>query len=207
MSSEPESTDAEARLWRLIEERSKPDSPIEEIDRRIWELFGEDWAVMFTDLVGFSRQVEEFGILHFLQVIHEQRKLLLPIVESHDGRMVKQEGDSFLLVFRRAERAVGCALEMQRACANFNQDKKPENQIILCVGIGYGRVLRVGDVDVWGKEVNSASKLGEDRAKGHETLVTEAVRNAVGESLPGVRFEPAGTGFSTSDSVYRVLVS
>jgi class 3 adenylate cyclase len=204
MSSEPESTDAEARLWRLIEERSKPDARLEEIDRRIWELFGEDWAVMFTDLVGFSRQVEEFGILHFLQVIHEQRKLLLPIVESHDGRLVKQEGDSFLLVFRRAERAVGCALAMQRACATFNQAKKPENQIILCIGIGYGRVLRVGDVDVWGKEVNSASKLGEDRAKGHETLVTEAVRSAVGESLPGVRFEPAGSGFSESESVYRV---
>jgi class 3 adenylate cyclase len=206
MAGEPEApSESEARLWRLIEERGRAGADVGEIDRRIWELFGEEWAVMFTDLVGFSRQVEEFGILHFLQIIHEQRKLLFPIIESHDGRLVKQEGDSLLLVFRRPERAVDCARDMQRACARYNDDRKPEEQIILCVGIGFGRVLRIGDTDVWGKEVNSASKLGEDRAKGHEILVTEAVRNAVGDGIEGVRFEPAGTGFSPGDGVYRVV--
>src|SRR5262245_64199272 len=108
---------SEARLWRLIEERSKPGADVADIDRRIWDLFGEDWAVMFTDLSGFSRQVERFGIIHFLQVIHEHKKLLLPIVESQDGLLVKQEGDSFMILFRRPERAVDCALMMQRACA------------------------------------------------------------------------------------------
>ena len=205
MTDEPESKDSEARLWRLIEERGRAGVDVAEMDRRIWELFGEEWAVMFTDLVGFSRQVEEFGILHFLQIIHEQRKLLFPVIESHDGRLVKQEGDSLLLVFRRPDRAVACALEMQRACALYNERRKPEEHIILCVGVGFGRVLRIGDTDVWGKEVNSASKLGEDRAKGHEILVTESVKNAVGDGIAGVRFEPAGTGFSPSDNVYRVV--
>ena len=80
---------SEARLWKLIELRSQPGANVDELDRRIWELFGEDWAVMFTDLSGFSRRVAEFGIIHFLQVIHEQRKLLLPLVERHDGLLVK----------------------------------------------------------------------------------------------------------------------
>ena len=137
---------------------------------------------MFTDLVGFSRHVERFGILHFLQIIHEHRKLLLPIVEEHDGLLVKQEGDSFLILFRRPERAVACAQKMQRACGLYNERRKPEEQIVLCVGIGFGRVLRIGDTDVWGKEVNAASKLGEDTAKGNEILVTEAVRKAFDES-------------------------
>ena len=206
MADEPESSnDSESRLWRLIEERSRAGADVGEIDRRIWELFGEEWAVMFTDLVGFSRQVEEFGILHFLQVIHEHRKLLFPVIEDHGGRLVKQDGDSMFLVFRRPDRAIACAREMQRACAHYNERRKPEDQLILCVGIGFGRVLRIGDRDVWGKEVNSASKLGEDRAKAHEILVTEGVKNAVGDAIDGVRFEPAGTGFSPSDSVYRVV--
>lgn len=205
MAGEPETpNESDAKLWRLIEERSQAGADTAEIDQRIWDLFGEEWAIVFTDLVGFSRQVEEFGILHFLQVIHEQRKLLFPIIESHDGRLIKQDGDSLFLVFRQPERAVTCSLEMQRACATYNASRNPEDQIILCVGIGYGRVLRVGDADVWGKEVNSAAKLGEDRAKGHETLVTEAVRGAVAESLPDIRFEPAGTGFTPNDNVYRV---
>jgi hypothetical protein len=29
--------------------------------------------------------VAAFGIIHFLQVIHEHKRLLLPIVAEHDG--------------------------------------------------------------------------------------------------------------------------
>ena len=198
---------SEGRLWRLIEERTKPGADVDAIDRRIWDLFGEDWAVMFTDLSGFSRQVERFGILHFLQVIHESKKLLLPIVESHDGLLVKQEGDSFMILFRRPERAIDCGVQMQRACALYNERRKPEEQILLCVGIGFGRLLRIGDTDVWGKEVNAASKLGEDTAKAGEILVTEAVRSALDRANGGLKFEPAGSSFSASDAVYRLVAS
>ena len=55
---------SEARLWRLIAERAKPSANTHEIDARIWDLFGDDWAIMFTDLSGFSRQVAKFGIIH-----------------------------------------------------------------------------------------------------------------------------------------------
>ncbi|HEX6277504.1 MAG TPA: adenylate/guanylate cyclase domain-containing protein [Polyangiaceae bacterium] len=196
---------SEARLWRLIEERTKAGADVEAIDLRIWDLFGEEWAVMFTDLVGFSRQVERFGILHFLQIIHEHRKLLLPIVEGHDGLLIKEEGDSLLILFRRPERALTCAKQMQRACALYNERRKPEEQIVLCVGLGFGRVLRIGDSEVWGKEVNAASKLGEDTAKGNEILVTEAVKKAVDESDAGALFEAAGSGFAPNEHVYRVV--
>jgi len=42
------------RLWHLIEERLKPGADREQVDQRIWDLFGERWAVMFTDLAGFE---------------------------------------------------------------------------------------------------------------------------------------------------------
>lgn len=196
---------SEARLWRLIEERAKPGADVADIDRRIWDLFGEEWAVMFTDLSGFSRQVERFGILHFLQIIHEHKKLLLPIVDNFDGLLMKQEGDSFLILFRRPERALACAQQLQRACALYNERRTPEEQILLCVGVGFGRVLRIGDADVWGKEVNAASKLGEDTAKSGEILVTEAVREAITKSGGALSFEAAGSGFSPNETVYRLV--
>ena len=196
---------SEARLWRLIEERTKPGADVDEIDRRIWDLFGEDWAVMFTDLAGFSRQVEKFGILHFLQIIHEHKKLLLPVVERHDGLLMKQEGDSFMLLFRQPDRAIDCALEMQRACALYNERRKPEEQILLCVGIGFGHVLRIGDTNVWGKEVNGAAKLGEDTAKAGEILVTEAVQSALAGKRADLAFEPAGSGFTEKEPIYRLV--
>jgi adenylate cyclase len=197
---------SQARLWKLVEERSQSSADLNAIDRRIWDLFGEEWAVMFTDLSGFSRKVAEFGIIHFLQVIHEQRKLLLPIVESHDGLLIKEEGDSFLILFRRAQRAYECAIGMQRATEHYNQRRKPEEQILLCVGIGFGDVLRIGDSDVWGREVNAASKLGEDTAKSGEILVTGAARAALGE-LKSIRFEDIGVGFSEDERNYRVVTT
>ena len=64
---------SEHRLWELIAERARPGADVKALDRRIWDLFGETWAIMFTDLSGFSRQVEKFGILHFLQIILEHK--------------------------------------------------------------------------------------------------------------------------------------
>jgi adenylate cyclase len=191
------------RLWQLIDERSQPGADQKRIDQRIWDLFGEDWAVMFTDLSGFSRQVAAFGIIHFLQIIHEQNRILLPIVAQHDGILIKTEADSYLIVFKRAAAALECAIVMQHACQAFNQRRKPEETVLLCVGIGFGRILRIGDVDVFGKEVNAASKLGEDTAKADEILVTEAQRDAAGV-IEGIEYDPIEQPVPGSDHNYRV---
>ena len=61
---------SEDRLEKLIEDRLKPGADKDKIDNRIWDLFGESWAIMFTDLSGFSRNVAKFGIIHFLQTIY-----------------------------------------------------------------------------------------------------------------------------------------
>jgi L-alanine-DL-glutamate epimerase-like enolase superfamily enzyme len=50
----PNLRSSEDRLWSLIEQRTHPDADIAAIDARIWDLFGQEWAVMFTDLSGFS---------------------------------------------------------------------------------------------------------------------------------------------------------
>jgi class 3 adenylate cyclase len=179
---------SEDRLEKLIEERLRPGADKERIDRRIWDLFGEEWCVMFTDLSGFSRGVAKFGIIHFLQTIFESERLLLPVIEQHDGILLKVEGDSFMVIFRNAAKGLHCAIAMQRTLEVYNADKSDEDKVLLCVGLGHGRMLRIGDADVYGAEVNAASKLGEDIAKARQILVTKAVR----DSCAGL----AGIGFS-----------
>jgi class 3 adenylate cyclase len=185
---------SEDRLEKLIEERLKPGAVKDAIDRRIWDLFGEEWTVMYTDLSGFSRNTAEFGIIHFLQVIHESKKLLIPVIERYDGILLKTEGDSMLIIFRNPVRAIECAVAMQAACRAYDDDRTDSEKLLLCLGIGRGKVLRISDTDVFGAEVNAACKLGEDIAKAWEVLVTEPVR----ESVYGWEFEkldqcPAGT--------------
>jgi adenylate cyclase len=169
---------SEDRLERLIEERLKPGADRKKIDERIWDLFGEDWAVMFTDLSGFSRRVAEFGIIHFLQTIQESERLLLPVIEDHDGILLKVEGDSFLVIFRNPKKSLQCAAAMHRALSKYDEGLAEEDKVLLCVGLGFGRMLRIGDADVYGAEVNAASKLGEDRAKAWEILVTGGVKKS-----------------------------
>ena len=55
---------SEDRIEKLINERLHPGADKAKIDARIWDLFGEEWAVMFTDLAGFSRGTASFGIIH-----------------------------------------------------------------------------------------------------------------------------------------------
>ncbi len=179
---------SEHRLWELIAERARPGVDLKALDQRIWDLFGETWAVMFTDLSGFSRQVEKFGILHFLQVILEHKEMLSPIIRKHDGILIKIEADSLIVIFRRTACAVRCAVEMQHALKQFNLNRPPETEVLLCVGIGYGEMLRVGDIDVWGREVNAASKLGEDTAKAGEILLTKSAVESAG-AVDGITFE------------------
>lgn len=199
MGSDDRLKSSSARLWKLVEARAEAGADVAALDQRIWDLFGEEWAVVYTDLAGFSRQVSRFGIIHFLQVIFEHQRLLLPVIERHDGILVKTEADSLLLLFKQPAQALTCTIAMQRACQGVNARRTAEEQIVLCCGIGFGKLLKIGDDDVFGHEVNIASKLGEDTAKGDEILVSHAAHAAIGASVPGVtweevRIEHAGEG-------------
>jgi adenylate cyclase len=201
--ADPDLKGSESRLWDLVEARTRPGADTARIDQRIWDLFGEEWAVMFTDLSGFSRKTAEFGIIHFLQVILEKKRLLLPIIGDHDGILIKVEADSFLIIFKRAAAALECAIAMQHACQRLNQRRKPEEQVLLCVGIGFGRILRIGDSDVYGQEVNAASKLGEDTARADEILVTDSVRASAG-NFDGVSYTDIELPVPGSNKNWRV---
>ena len=75
--------------------------------------------------------------------------------------------------------------------------------VLLGVGIGYGEVLRIGDTDVFGTEVNAAAKLGEDTAQAGEILLTAAVYEAaVKDGFEG--FEPLAVAPPGTDAAYRL---
>jgi adenylate cyclase len=106
-------------LEKLIEKRLKSGAGKSRVDEQIWNLFGERWAIMFTDLSGFSRRVADFGIIHFLQTIYESNRLLVPIIEEYSGILLKVKGDSLLVIFRSVDEAIECAVAMQRCAKEY----------------------------------------------------------------------------------------
>lgn len=195
---------SEERIEKLIAERLKPGADKAAVDARIWDLFGETWSVMFTDLSGFSRGVADFGIVHYLQVIYESERLFVPCIDRHDGILLKTEGDSLLVIFRNAAKAVDCAVDMQYVAREYNASREDAEKVLLCVGIGHGPLLRIGDRDVYGCEVNAASKLGEDTAVAGEILVTESLKRAIADSK-GYRFEKIEFVPPGASGAYRLM--
>jgi len=196
--------EAEQRFWAEVEACAQVEG--EERAAReasLWQHWGAERAVLFTDLSGFSRAVAEHGILHFLELVRRKRELLGAVLSQHEGRAVKSEADSMLVVFESARAALECALAMQRACQEANRARPLEQHLLLCLGLAWGELLEVGTADVWGATVNAASVLGEDKAGAHEVLVTEELRAQAG-ALEGARYVETELCFSVAPRVWRL---
>jgi len=180
-------------LAELIEERLVPGADTEEIDRRINAMFGERWCVLFTDMAGFSRRSAQSGIIPFLVLIHRLEKLGKPIVHKNAGFILKRIADSWMVLFRDPKAALRTCVELQRAIHRHNVGCSKQDQLYLGCGIGYGDVLKLGDEDMFGVEVNFSSKLGEDVAGPYEVLLTPDAVAAVGR-VRGVTFRKVKGG-------------
>src|SRR5439155_10148709 len=96
-----------------------------------------------------------------------------PLALQHDGKLVKQIGDGFMLAFRGADQAVAFARQALDAVARFPEIPP------LHVGVHSGpAIYRAGDYI--GTTVNLASRVTGASTAG-EILLTEAVANALSD--------------------------
>jgi class 3 adenylate cyclase len=104
--------------------------------------------------------------------------MLQPVVRRARGEIVKVEADSLLLRFDDPTVACRGVAAVEAALLRHNK-RVPENeQVRFSYGIGFGDVLDL-EGDMFGLEVNLASKLGEDLAKPGEALLTPAAAAAL----------------------------
>ena len=151
----------------------------EEIRQRIWDRFGTEGAVFISDMAGFSSTSRKVGVCHFLKMIHRTRQIVAPIIEANDGLLLKCDADNCYAFFKSADDAIRASFEINAALYDANGGFSLDEQMNLSVGIDYGRVLLIGDVEFFGDPVNTASKLGEDLATRNEVLVTHrAIENS-----------------------------
>jgi class 3 adenylate cyclase len=99
-------------------------------------------------------------------------------VRRQRGRLVKVEGDSLLLAFPDAVSACRGVSGLARALSAHNRGKPENERLHFSYGIGCGDVLEV-EHDLFGLEVNLASKIGEDLAHPGEALLTPAAAAAL----------------------------
>ena len=145
-------------------------------------------AIMFTDLVGFTKlgqRNEEAA----LELRREHQSLLRPIFVAHGGREVKSLGDGFLVEFPSAVESVRCAVEVQRTLAERNARPEAVERIDLRIGLHVGDIIDDG-TDVVGDAVNVASRI-EPLAEPGGICVSAAIYDQVRNKVP-LTFEKLG---------------
>lgn len=204
-------TKSEEALAQMLEERLRPGADLHEVDGRIQRLFGERWCVVFTDMAGFSRRAARSGIIPFLQLIHQLDKICLPLIQKNAGFLLKKIADSHMILFRDPKEALKACVEMQQAIHRYNETAPEPDQIYMGCGIGYGDVLKLGDEDIYGVEVNFAAKLGEDLAGPYDIFLTPDALKKIGASktvafrkVPGGRL--GGTKLPYYEAKYQTTV-
>lgn len=167
----------ERLLTRMIEHPQQRDELMQSIE----EIFGQEKAVLVLDMSGFSRTTQSYGIILFLVMIHQMRLIVKPCIAAHGGLLVKAEADNLFCLFDTVTDAVSASLEIIRRLEAANIVLPEEQDLYVSIGIGYGQILNVEDEDLFGCEVNLASKLGEDIGRMGEILLTEAAHAALQE--------------------------
>jgi class 3 adenylate cyclase len=166
-------------LRRLLSERNQDPERVAEIDAEIREIFEREVAILTLDMHGFSRLSQKYGIIYYLAMIRQMEEAATPAVVGNGGLVVKQEADNLFAVFDQAYQALEAAMDIFRAFQAVNSVVPSDRDIQGSIGIGYGRTLVIGDEDLFGTEMNLASKLGEDVAKVGEIRLTESAHAAL----------------------------
>ena len=140
-------------------------------------------AVVFIDLSSFTPLAEAMGDVAAAGVLERFSRIARSATGAWSGRVVKQIGDAFMLVFPDARSAVACAIEIESRAA-----EEPQFPAVRA-GIHWGSVLyREGDYV--GSNVNIASRIANE-AQRHQVLVTSEVRKEA-RDLPGIEFVRLG---------------
>jgi class 3 adenylate cyclase len=161
-------------------------------------------VILFSDIEESTALNERIGDHAWVKLIGSHDKLVSGLVRRHSGHVVKSQGDGYMIAFARAEQAVRCGLDVQRALHDDGKRKRHQD-IRVRIGIHMGRSVRRGD-DLFGRNVAMAARVAAE-AVGGQILVSEPVRDAV-RDCDDIRFDDGRDvelkGFSGSYRLFGV---
>jgi class 3 adenylate cyclase/Tfp pilus assembly protein PilF len=147
-------------------------------------------AVVYMDMVGYSRFVglDDIGTIRQLRVLRQA--LIDPTVYEHGGKIVQTAGDSLLIVFDSIGGAISCAIKIQQEVPFYDGEHLPGQRMRFRIGVDIADVIAVG-TELHGNGVNVAARLQAECTVGG-ICVSRAVRDHV-RNRPDLGFEELGT--------------
>jgi class 3 adenylate cyclase len=162
-------------------------------------------TILFTDIEDSTALANVLGDERALDIIRDHNSIVRACIEGNGGFEVKTQGDGFMVAFPSARGAILCAVDIQRAIAQYNRQRS-QRDILVRIGVNTGDTLR-HEEDFFGVAVNLAARIAA-RARGGQILVSGLVRGLAGP-VRGITYVPRGRiearGFAYRFRVYEVL--
>ena len=139
-------------------------------------------TILFTDIVDSTVLVREAGDVASKRTLAMHDDVVRNVLAGFGGHEIETGGDSFLVIFDGAERAIRCALALVEALAAI--------RVPIRVGIHSGEVVASGD-EVRGVAVHTAARIMAEAGAG-EVLVSGSTRD-LAEGATGLTFDSRGS--------------
>jgi TolB-like protein/Flp pilus assembly protein TadD len=105
---------------------------------------------MFTDIVGYTALMGKDEQKAF-EILKKNREIHQPVIESYNGKLIKELGDGILTSFPTVSDALSAAIKIQQACS-------ASKELSLRIGIHEGEIIFENN-DIYGDAVNIASRI------------------------------------------------
>ena len=164
-------------------------------------------AVLIADAVGYSTRMTDDELSTHRQFMSDLETVFRPLIDRHDGKLVKTTGDGFLALFDSAVQAVECASTMQTQMGQRLSALPADRRMPYRMGINAGDII-VEPEDVYGDDVNVARRLEEMTTPGDIYITAAVLRYLRGKS--SVQVEDLGAhqfkNLSEPQQVYRIRI-
>jgi class 3 adenylate cyclase len=134
-------------------------------------------TVLFTDVVGSTRLRQHQGETAAHGIMNEHNEIVRRQIGEHAGQEVKTAGDSFMVAFDSARKAVECAVSVQRALHDYNC-RHAAQPVKVRIGLHTGEAIRAGN-DLFGTSVDAAARIMA-KADGEQILVSDVLKSILG---------------------------
>jgi class 3 adenylate cyclase len=128
-------------------------------------------TLLFTDIEGSTRLLQELGRERYMRALSDQRRIVREAFTRNGGVEVEMQGDSFHFAFAQAHDAVAAAAEAQRALAEHEWESEP---IRIRIGIHTGEPVPHEGLYA-GIDVHRAARIM-GAGHGGQVLVSERTR-------------------------------
>ncbi|MCJ8347372.1 adenylate/guanylate cyclase domain-containing protein [bacterium] len=163
-------------LEELLAMRKEGDSSA---DQDIMKKYEKNLTIMFTDIKGYTSMTESQSIVETMGILQESDEIVPPIIEKHEGVIIKKIGDAYMARFESSDAAVIAGIQIQQAIWKNNKQREEAGKIRweIRMGLNTGSVI-LKDGDVFGDAVNVAARV-ESAGEANRVYCTEDTKSDV----------------------------